>query len=198
MSFVLPTSNIVVDKYQPERPADILPYHRLISGSLLSMISKYETFRQVITIADMEGVLNDPQSNLTLFVPLDLIIEKKVLKSCVGANKIEEKIVFDLDLNTARNLIDSLIVPGTLTCTMMIQSGMSRFKTRHSANTLTISSNQCVQLKKTYSKPPFDIFLNNKARIIKPDIKASNGMVQVIDQLPFKFYASNGMVQLPF
>ncbi|AHL67512.1 fasciclin-like protein [Chloriridovirus anopheles1] len=186
MSFALPYTISYVDKY----PRPNLPNLNTVSSlrtphTLWEIVRKYDSFREIVRIARMEDVLKDPQANFTVFVPLDLPWPREILQSCLG-DEIAEKDVLGLNFNTARTIVDSLIIPGVLSTTMMMQSGFVRYKTRDNVNMLTIETQHCVQFEpETYNKPPFGVVLNGKARIFTPDIIASNGMVHVIGQLPY-------------
>jgi uncharacterized surface protein with fasciclin (FAS1) repeats len=133
----------------------------------------------------MEDIFNDPQANMTVFVPLDLLFPRRTLNACIG-DKIEEKEVLAIDFELARTMVNSVTLPSVLSTTMMMQSAFTRYKTRDNVNTLTIETPHCVQFEsQTYNKPPFGIVLNGKSRILTPDSLASNGMIHTIDKFPY-------------
>jgi Fasciclin domain len=189
MSFALPYTISYVDKYP--RADEHITY---VGSShprptLWEIVSKYDSFREIVRAARMADILKDPQAKFTIFVPLDLSWSKESLRSCIG-NAVAEKDVLALGFNTARTIVDSLIIPGVLSTTMMMQTAFARYKTRDNVNTLTIETQHCVQFEpETYNKPPFGVILNGKARIFTPDILASNGMVHVIGQLPYYLHS---------
>jgi hypothetical protein len=191
MSFALPYTISYVDKYPRSnlnaatQNVAVTTQSVRIPPTLWEIVRKYDSFREIVRIARMEDILKDPQANFTIFVPLDLPWPRETLQSCIG-NTIAEKDVFGLNFNTARTIVDSLIIPSVLSTTMMMQTAFARYKTRDNVNTLTIETQHCVQFEpETYNKPPFGVILNGKARIFTPDILASNGMVHVVGQLPY-------------
>ena len=177
-----------MDKFLPYKPdLQFLPETSSTAlPTLWQIITKYESFRELTRIARMEDIFDDPQTNMTLFVPTDLLFPRTTLRSCVDANKIEEKDILAIDFDLARKMVNSVIIPNVLSTMMMIQSALTRYKTRDLVNTITVETLNCVQFDhKTYNKPPFGIVLNGKSRILIPDIPASNGMVHVIDNFPY-------------
>lgn len=196
MSFALPTPTTVVDKYLSRREPILrnpgYTYGNLGSvqqessfPTLWQVISKYDSFRELVRIARMEDIFDDPQANMTIFVPLDLVFPRTTLKSCVN-NVVDEKDVIAINFELARTMVNSVIVPSILSTTMMMQSAFARYKTRDSINTLTTETPHCVQFEpNTYTRPPFNIVLNGKSRILIHDIPASNGIVHTIDKFPY-------------
>lgn len=196
MSFALPTITTIVDKYPPYKPELQLvqqgtyfsssPYNvKNPPPTIWKIISKYDSFRELVRIARMEDIFDDPQANMTVFVPTDLLFPRTTLRACVG-EKIEEKEILSINFEMARKMVNSIIIPSVLSTTMMMQSAFTRYKTRDTVNTLTIATPHCVQFEsQTYNRPPFGIVINGKSRIMTPDILASNGMVHTIDKFPY-------------
>lgn len=187
MSFALPYINTVVDKYPPYNQN--FQYHEQthILPSIWQIIKKYDSFKEIVQIALMKDILEDSQAKMTIFVPTDFLLPKMTLKTCIGDN-IQEKDKLAINFEVARTMVNSLIIPSSLTTTMMIQSAFTRYKTRDSVNTLTIETQHCVQFEPfTYNKPPFGIVINGISKILNPDQIASNGIVHTIDKFP-SFY----------
>lgn len=201
MSFALPTITTIVDKHPPRTPSFemIQSQNRVqntyyfgegqqqpkVPPTLFQIISKYDSFRELVRIARMEDIFNDPQANFTIFAPSDLMFPRTTLKACIG-DKIEEKEVLAINFELARTMVNSVILPTILSTTMMMQSTYTVYKTRDKINTLTVTTPHCVQFEpQTYNKPPFGIVLNGKSRIVVPDIIASNGIVHTIDKFPY-------------
>lgn len=200
MSFVLPTTVAIVDRPQVHWPRNARPLrgvedssglddkYTLSQPTLWQIVSKYDTFRELVKIAHMENILNDPQTRLTVFIPLDLTVPKLPTWSCdqhdgTSAHAAE---VMAVSFESARTIVNSLIIPSVLTTTMMMQSAFRRFKTRNLINTLTFETPHCVQFEpRTFNKPPFGIVLNGKSRILTPDLLASNGIVHTVDIFPY-------------
>jgi hypothetical protein len=200
MSFALPTTITIVDKHPPYPRSDLSTVQQGadLPPTIWQIVSKYDSFRELVRIARMEDIFNDPQANMTVFVPLDLLFPRRTLKSCIGEAplpgvgwvphpmRIEEKEVLAIDFELARTMVSSVTIPSVLSTTMMMQSAFTRYKTRDNINTLTIETSHCVQFEpQTYNKPPFGIVLNGKSRILTPDSLASNGMVHTIDKFPY-------------
>lgn len=189
MSFSLPTTITIVDKYPPHQPDLQFLDPTLIPAktppTIWQIVSKYQSFRELVRIARMEDIFNDPQAKMTVFVPTELIFPRTTLKTCHGHN-IEEKEVLSINFELARTMVNSVIIPSVLSTTMMMQSAFTRYKTRDPINTLTIVTPHCVQFEpQTYNRPPFGIVINGKSRIFTPDNLASNGMVHTIDKFPY-------------
>lgn len=182
MSFALPYTVTIVNKSPLSK--NITPI-RDKTTTLWTIIERYHVFHQLVQIARMESLFKDPQTKATLLIPLDLSLPTTNLQACFGA-VIQEKDVLSVNFETARTLVDSLIIPTVLSTTMMIQSGLTRYKTRDPLNALTVQTSHCVQFEpQTYNKPPFGIILNGKSRILTPDITTSNGLVHTIDTFPY-------------
>jgi uncharacterized surface protein with fasciclin (FAS1) repeats len=195
MSFALPTITTVVDKHPPYTPDLELVQSSYYTSSgrsnqklpptLWQILSKYDSFRELVRIARMEDIFNDPQAKMTIFVPIDLLFPRTTLKACIG-EKIEEKEIIAINFELARTMVNSVTLPSVLSTTMMMQSAFTRYRTRDLVNTLTVETPHCVQFEpQTYTRPPFGIVLNGKARVLIPDILASNGMVHTIDKFPY-------------
>lgn len=188
MSFVLPTTVTIVDKYHALSQGSLPIFSKeeiSDSKTIWSVINKYNSFKELARIARMEDIFNDPQTKITIFIPLDLLLPKTTLKAC-NENMVQEKEILNIKFETARTMINSLIIPSALSTTMMIQSAFTRYKTRNLVNTLTVETSHCVQFEpQTYNKPPFGIILNGISRILTPDILTSNGIVHTIDKFPY-------------
>lgn len=190
MSFALPTITTVVEKYPPYEPNLEFIQRPIgpkvpVPPTLWQIISKYDSFRELVRISRMEDIFNDPQANFTIFIPTDLLFPRTTLKACIDKT-IQEKDILAINFETARTMVNSVTLPSVLSTTMMIQSAFSRYKTRNLVNILTIQTPHCVQFEPhTYNKPPFGIVINGKSRIMVPDILASNGMVHTIDKFPY-------------
>lgn len=181
MSFALPTITTVVDKYPSNFVMVQNKDQNNLQPTIWQTLSKYDSLRELVQIAHMKDLFNDPQANLTLFIPLNLSFPRHKVQSCIEGI-IQEKEVLDINFELARKIIDSITVPGVLSTTMMIQSAYTKFKTRDLVNTLIITPH-CVEFGP--NKPTFNIILNDKAKILIPDIIASNGMIHTIDKLPY-------------
>lgn len=184
MSFTLPTTITIVDKYK--YPLADFKEPQIQPTTILDVINKYQQFKEIVKIAGFEGILNDPQANLTLFVPMDFMVPTESLINCNGGIQVSKQIL-NLTFETARKIVNSLTTPSVITTTMMMQSGITRYKTRDFINTLTTTSEYCVQFEpEIYNRPPFGIVINNRSKILVPDTVVSNGVVHTIDVFPYK------------
>jgi hypothetical protein len=186
MSFALPTTITIVNKY-PNLSISSIP-KGFEEERLWDIVAKYEPFRELVRIAQMEDLLKDPQTRATVFVPLDLHLSTIILKSCLNSSKesVEERRILDITPEAARTMVNSVIIPNLLTTTMMIQSAFTRYRTRDLVNTLITTTPHCVQFESDiYNRPPFGLVLNNRSRILTPDIRASNGIVHTTDTFPY-------------
>lgn len=187
MTFQLPTSNITVDKYshiEDHTHLHSATYNKCLN--LWDIVNKYDKFKEIVIISGMANILNDPQANMTLFIPLDIHVSFNTLKSCVD-NNVTRKDIIDLDFYTARTIVNSLIIPSKVTTTMLMQSAVIEYYTRYN-NSLTFTTLECssnIKLFNIKSKPPFNININNMSKIIRPDMVASNGIAHTISSLPF-------------
>jgi uncharacterized surface protein with fasciclin (FAS1) repeats len=203
MSFALPTTTTIVDKYPIINRRSTLTSDKanpnpfgITSGKdaqvrkerIWDVVAKYEPFAELVRVAQMQDLLKDPQTRATVFVPIDLNLSSTTLKSCIGSSNQEwsTRSILDITPEIARTMVNSVIVPTPLTTTMMIQSAFTRYRTRDLVNTLIVSTPHCVQFESNiYNRPPFGLLLNNRSRILTPDIHASNGIVHTTDTFPY-------------
>ena len=180
MSFSIPTTVSIVDKFPPR--SEIQRSSVESTNTVWDTVEKYNSFKELVEKARMVDLLKDPQFKSTIFIPLDVSFPRQNIFSCFG--NVDE-IVFNVE--TARSMVESVIVPNILSTTMIMQSCVSRFKTRNPINFLTFKTPHCVLFESTiYNKPPFGIVINGIARISNPDILTSNGMVHITGKFPFK------------
>jgi hypothetical protein len=194
MSFALPTTTTIVDKYPIiNRRSNLF---EITSGKdsqvrkerIWDVVANYEPFAELVRVAQMQDLLKDPQTRATVFVPIDLNLSSTTLKSCIGSSNQEwsTRSILDITPEIARTMVNSVIVPTPLTTTMMIQSAFTRYRTRDLVNTLIVSTPHCVQFESNiYNRPPFGLLLNNRSRVLTPDIHASNGIVHTTDTFPY-------------
>jgi hypothetical protein len=212
MSFALPTTTTIVDKYPIiNRRSNLF---EITSGKdsqvrkerIWDVVAKYEPFAELVRVAQMQDLLKDPQTRATVFVPIDLNLSSTTLKSCTGLmagaglrsqsgigssnqewnQEWSTRSILDITPEIARTMVNSVIVPTPLTTTMMIQSAFTRYRTRDLVNTLIVSTPHCVQFESNiYNRPPFGLLLNNRSRVLTPDIQASNGIVHTTDTFPY-------------
>lgn len=201
MSFLPPTIHTTVQKYplpKTQESAGLrgdesidLTTIETIEPTVWSVIEKkYPLFATLIQKSGLKTILDDPRADLTIFVPMDIDMREFCptnLKACLGmGNQIQEMQTLGINLFQARQIVDRLIVPGILSTTMMIQSAITKYRTRDRFNDLLVETNHCVQFEpETYNKPPFGLILNQRARILVPDLRVSNGIIHTVDRFPF-------------
>lgn len=186
MSFLPPTIHTTVQKYPLPKT---LRSDETIEPTVWSVIEKkYPLFATLVQKSGLKTILDDPRADLTIFVPMDIDMGEFCptnLKACLG-NKIQEMQTLGINLFQARQIVNRLIVPGVLSTTMMIQSAITKYRTRDRFNDLLVETNHCVQFEpETYNKPPFGLRLNQMARILVPDLRVSNGIIHTVDRFPF-------------
>lgn len=186
MSFLPPTIHTTVQKYP-------LPKTQESAGLRIDTVwsvieKKYPLFATLIQKSGLKTILDDPRADLTIFVPMDIDMREFCptnLKACSG-NQIQEMQTLGINLFQARQIVDRLIVPGILSTTMMIQSAITKYRTRDRFNDLLVETNHCVQFEpETYNKPPFGLIVGGRARILVPDLRVSNGIIHTVDRFPF-------------
>jgi hypothetical protein len=127
----------------------------------MTLISKYEFFAHIVRTARMDGIFADPQSKVTVFVPLESELPQNA---------------HTINFETARNIVDSVTVPWITTTTMMKQSPLSKYRTRHAVNSLYVQTD-----------PNDDVIvLNRRSRIVVPNNQARNGVLHVVDKFPYE------------
>lgn len=194
---LLPTTTTIVDKYTLFKNNEHVESSSVLSTSpptLLQIIKETphlktnNSFEKMIQLAGMEPLLNDTQANMTIFVPSELYVSKDEMESCVYnpfSTIIKNIDILPFNFEDARRIVNSVIIPNILTTTMMIQSAYTLYKTRDPINRLFVETRHCVQFEPyTFNKPPFGIILNNKSKILIPDIVASNGIIHIVDKHP--------------
>lgn len=185
MSFILPTFSSYVDKFPKQIPAfdpEALEArtafsHKIVPPTMWKIASRYDSFREIVKIARMEGILDDPQADFTLFIPLDLHFPRITVspsscaprtqearssspmgryapeaRSCVPFARRDWPIlsvrrVPNMQFGKARMIVNSLIIPQKLSSTMMIQSAFTKYQTRDPINTLFLETQHCVQFE---------------------------------------------------
>lgn len=135
---------------------------------LLENNPDFGKFKYLVKLAKLDGQLNDPQANVTLFVASDRAIANLGDSWCINA-----------DLGWAFNLIRTSMVNRRITSELLTQSSAFWLLTRDSPNRLFISNIS----GKTR--------INNDVSIIHPDIQCSNGIIHVVDKLILPTWSGN-------
>jgi uncharacterized surface protein with fasciclin (FAS1) repeats len=138
-------------------------------NSLLAIIddekNDFSLYSYLVKLAGLSTELMEPQANFTLFIPSDTFIRQKNLES----------VILKMDRSSARHLILSTMLNNKITTDLLMISKACKFITRDPPNNLNVLY---VNNK---------ITINGKAHIVKGDIEAVNGIIQVIDDVLFPY-----------
>lgn len=117
-------------------------------------------FEYLIKLAKLEGLMDDPQANITVFVPSNKAIEPLGDNWAVNA-----------DIGWAFNLVRTSTVNRRITSELLGNSPAFYLYTRDDPNRLFIT-NINNQTK-----------INNNVCILQPDIQCTNGLIHIVDKL---------------
>jgi transforming growth factor-beta-induced protein len=136
------------------------------NNSLMGVINNnpnFSKFKYIVERARMNTTLSDPQSDFTLFIPLDNFISRLEIEG--------------MDISMARNIVKSAMLDRKITSELLEDSNSSYF-TKSKSNNLFINNMNGIT------------YINEDIRIIQKDIIADNGIIHVIDNiiLPSFFY----------
>ena len=140
-----------------------LPKQKNCPNSLMSTISNhpdFSKFHYMVKLGKLEGILNSPQADFTLFVPSD--------RAIAGLN---EAVFMNMDDGVARHIIKSSMLNRRIPSELLEDSPASYFITKDPPNRLFITN----MSGRTY--------INNDINIIHKDMITSNGIIHVIDKL---------------
>ena len=138
-------------------------------GTLMWMINSDPNFSKIkymIKLAKLDGIYNDPQANITLFIPYDLFLKH-----------IAEEYFTEMDIGAARQTIQNCTLKYKITSELIEDSAMSYYTTVARDKIEIMNINGITYCRK--GEAPY----NPTLRIIKKDIIASNGIIQVINGL---------------
>jgi uncharacterized surface protein with fasciclin (FAS1) repeats len=137
------------------------------NNSLMGVINinpNFSKFKYIVERARMNTTLSDPQSDFTLFIPLDNFISRLEIEG--------------MDISMARNIVKSAMLDRKITSELLEDSNSSYFFTKSKSNNLFINNMNGIT------------YINEDIRIIQKDIITDNGIIHVIDNiiLPSFFY----------
>jgi uncharacterized surface protein with fasciclin (FAS1) repeats len=138
------------------------------SGSLMDIINSHPDFTKfsyIIKTARLDGLLDDIEANVTIFVPSNREI-----------NCIDEGVFTNLDISTARQIVMTNMLKYRIPSELLTDSPSSYFTTFNPVEKLFITNINNV------------IYLNNCTKVIFPDIEASNGLIHVVDNLIWPYF----------
>jgi hypothetical protein len=140
-----------------------LPKKGECSNSLLALINNhtdFTKFKYIVKLSKLDGILNNPQADFTLFVPSDDAIQG-----------LGEEVFINMDDATARHIVKSSMLDRKIPEELLKDSPASYFLTKDPPNRLfisNISGRTCIE---------------NDINIIHFDMQAANGIIHVIDKL---------------
>ena len=172
MTFPGPSTTFTVDKYLSYKPNVRVETVDSINPTLWDVIySRNEIFAQLVTTAGMKSILRDQQTKLTIFLP-----------------QTSPKEILAASFETARQMVNSVSIKNIISSTTMMQSAFTVYQTLDGSNRLQIETPIHVQFdaaNNVYNHPPYGIRVNNFFKLVIPDIKASNGIIHIVDNFPY-------------
>lgn len=142
-----------------------LPQKIDIPGSLswiISMTPNFSKFRYILRLAKLDDMLCDLNVNYTVFVPTD-----------ESLSDIPENVFLNMDLLTARSIIQASILKRKITSDILSDSPCSYFMTLNPYTRLFVTNVNG------------QTSIDNHINIIKSDIMANNGII----------HATNGLIK---
>lgn len=135
------------------------------SGSIMSFVNNnidMTFFRYLIKLAGLDTFLDDPQANLTIFIPSDVILRSK---------GINETNILNIQRDLARTIVNSSIMTRQISRLLLQNSPASYFNTIDGVNRMFITNiddNVCI---------------NDYIYVIGFDIECNNGIIHIVDTL---------------
>ena len=141
-----------------------LPLKETCPTTLSGIIARHPDFthfKYILKLAKLEAILDDPDANVTLFVPSDMAL-----------NKVMDPSVFlNMDLATARHIVLGSSLERKITSAVLSDSPASWINTRDPPNRLFVTT------IRGHTR------INNSINVIHKDIQASNGLIHVVDNM---------------
>lgn len=127
---------------------------------LISMTPNFSRFRYILRLSKLDNMLCEQNSNYTVFVPTD-----------ESLSNIPENIFLNMDVLTARSIIQASILKRKITSDILSDNPCSYFMTLNPYTRLFITN---VNGQTT---------IDNNINIINSDIMANNGIIHITDGL---------------
>jgi len=143
-----------------------LPKEKECSNSLMGIISKhpdFSKFKYIVKLGKLEGILNNPQADFTLFIPSD-----RALRSL---GSLGDDVFVNMNDATARHIVKSSMLDRKIPKELIQDSPASYFITKDPPNRLFVR----ILSGRTY--------IGNEINVIHFDIQAANGIIHVVDNL---------------
>lgn len=152
----------------PHHPANPLQVSKGNSGTVLSLIRNnpdFSIFSYIVGFARMDGMLDDPQFNGTVFVPSDSYLESM---------DFPRAIIENLRRSTARAIVEYSILQERITESVLRSSPVSHYMTRY---------NPCKRLLIENMRGVTTLQANGDITVVHYNALLSNGIIHVIDNL---------------
>ena len=148
-----------------------LPIKKTCSTSLSGLVQNHPDFshyRSMLKTSKLEGILDSPQANFTLFIPSDDALKKAYPKG-IGY----------IDITVARHIIKSTMLDSKIISDVLVDSPASYYITKDSPNRLYVSNIG----GRTYLSNCAENCGGQSVSIIHKDMYADNGIIHVVDGL---------------
>lgn len=137
------------------------------NNSLMGVINNnpnFSKFKYIVERARMNTTLSDPQSDFTLFIPLDTYISGLEIEG--------------MDISMARNIVRCAMLDRKITSELLEDSKAAYFFTKSKPNNLFVNNRNGIT------------YINGDIEIIHKDIITGNGIIHVTDKIisPSYFY----------
>lgn len=121
-----------------------------------------KNFAYMVRLGNLESTFADPQLKATIFVPSDFFLKK---------SGIETDTFINMDVGTARDVVRTSMLPDLFPEDLLKQQPYSYFFTQNAGNKILISTLRG------------ETEINGCAKVVKFDIKLSNGIIHIVDGL---------------
>lgn len=126
----------------------------------ISMTPNFSKFRYILRLSKLDNMLCEKDSNYTVFVPTD-----------ESLSHIPENILLNMDVLTARSIIQASTLKRKITSDILSDSPCSYFMTLNTFNRIFITNVNGQTI------------IDNNIKVIKSDIMTNNGIIHVTDGL---------------
>lgn len=129
-------------------------------GSIMGILSRtpiYSKFARILQIAQMDGIYNDSQANFTLLI--------------VSNENIPNNLIESLDVGDAKRIVKASSLKRIIPLMLLEDSPATYFLTTDDKTKLFVTN--------LYGKT----MINDKINVLHGDIRATNGMIHVVNQL---------------
>ncbi len=126
---------------------------------MLETNPEFSAFKRIVSKAKMEGHLNDPQTDLTLFVPSDRYLD------------LPPGYLENMDLLTARKMVNFAALNRKIPLSLITAQPVIKLVTRLAANKMYVTTLNCRTV------------LHGATNLLYGDIEVGNGLIHVVDSI---------------